>query len=63
MIESIMKNALQDDDFEIKFRQTPFPAPHETAEYGSFLTAEKLASISLLLTMSDNVGYWSALAW
>ena len=63
MIESIMKNALEDDEFEIKFRLTPFPAPHETVEYGTFLKAENLAQISTLLTMSDNVGYWGVLSW
>ena len=30
MIESVMKTALNDDDFELKIRSTPFPIPAAT---------------------------------
>jgi len=29
IIESVMKEALQDDDFELKFRTTPLPPPFD----------------------------------
>ena len=58
MLESIMKTALNNDDFEIKYRQTPFPIPHENLEMGSFLTAKSLSYVSIMFTMSDHAGFW-----
>ena len=63
MIESIMKTALDDDDFEFKVRQTPFPAPLETTEVGNYLTAFEMSKLTTLLTMSDNVTFWGKVSW
>ena len=58
ILESVLKNAFDDDDFEFKLRATPFPAPHENTAKGSYLTTKDLADIAILITMSDVVGAW-----
>ena len=59
MIESIMKTASQDEDFEFKTRMTAFPVTHDTINTGSFLKSVDLEKISILLTMSDFVSFWA----
>ena len=58
MIESILKNALDDDDFEFKVKQTALPAPYENVQKGSLLTSYDLAHTIIFVTMSDVVGFW-----
>ena len=58
IVESVLRNALDDDEFELKFRTTPFPAPHETVSKGSFLTSKDNSLIGIILTLSDEVGFW-----
>ena len=58
MIESILKNALDDDDFEFKFKVTPLPAPKEIKDKGSFLNSKDMSYTRIFITMSDVVAYW-----
>ena len=44
MIESVMKNAMEDDDFEMKVRSTPFPMPAEVE--GKYFTSLQMELIS-----------------
>ena len=60
MIESIMKTAMQDDDFEIKTRMTAFPVTLDTISTGNFLKSVDFEKINILLTMSDYVAFWAA---
>ena len=53
MIESVMKNAMEDDDFEMKVRSTPFPMPAEVE--GKYFTSLQMELISDALSP---VAYW-----
>ena len=44
MIESVMKNAMENDDFEMKVRSTPFPMPAEVE--GKYFTSLQMELIS-----------------
>ena len=63
ILESVMKTAFNDDDFEFKVRTTPLPTPKETLDKGTYLTLEDQLEVSTLLTMSDVVGKTSKLSW
>ena len=39
ILESVMKTALDDDEFEFKMRNTPLPIPLEILEKGNYMTA------------------------
>ena len=53
MIESVMKNAMEDDDFEMKVRSTPFPMPAEIE--GKYFTSLQMEKISDAL---GSVVFW-----
>ena len=57
MIESVMKNAMEDDNFEMKVRSTPFPIPAEMD--GKYFTSLQFEKINDALTMNDTIGFWS----
>ena len=59
MIESILKNALADDNFEFKVTQTPLPAPKEIAEKGSFISSLDLYKTKLFVVTVEVVGFWA----
>ena len=44
MIESVMKNAMENDEFEMKVRSTPFPMPAEVE--GKYFTSLQMELIS-----------------
>ena len=52
-----MKNAMEDDNFEMKVRSTPFPVPAEMD--GTYFTSLQMEKINDALTMNDTVGFWS----
>lgn len=58
MIESVLKNAFDDDNFEFKVRQTPLPAPKEILDKSNFLTSKDLSLTRIFISMSDIVGFW-----
>lgn len=58
ILESVLKNAFEDDEFELKWRATPFPAPYETRSLGDYLDSKNLYLLNGALTMSDVVGFW-----
>ena len=62
MLESVMKVATGDDQFELKVRTTPFPATKWVQDTGTFLTSMDLSKINILLTMSDVAGFWGKMA-
>ena len=60
LIESVMKTALDDDDFELKIRSTPFPNPAATKD--KYFTSEELFESGMggtILLMNEAVVYWS----
>lgn len=38
ILESVMKTALNDDDFEFKVKVSPMPTPKDIKDKGSFMT-------------------------
>ena len=52
-----MKNAMEDDNFEMKVRSTPFPIPAEMD--GKYFTSLQFEKINDALTMNDTIGFWS----
>ena len=63
IIESVMKTALDDDDFEFKTKITALPMPKEIREKGDFLTFHDHAETNDLLVMSDVIGKYSRMSW
>lgn len=57
MIESVMKNAMENENFEMKVRSSPFPAGAEMD--GKYFTSLQFEKINDALTMNDTVGFWS----
>lgn len=64
IIESVMKTALDDDDFELKVKVSPLPIPKSVEERGMFLTFnEMIETAELPTTMSDVINLYSRTSW
>ena len=63
MVESILKTALNDDDFEFKVKAKPFPITKNLKDKGSFITFDDMTKTRKLLTMSDVNGFYSKVTW
>ena len=58
IIESVLKTAFDDPDFEFKVRLTSMPAPWNITDKGDYLASEDLLRTRGIITMSDYVGAW-----
>ena len=63
LIQSIMKGALDDEDFEFNLKVTPMPTPKENFEQGSFLDTYMLLKVAGLGLNALICGFFGAYGW
>jgi len=63
LIESIMKTALKDDDFEFKVRVSSLPVPKELLDKGNYLQMMELTKMRDLSSMSMVIESVALLSW
>ena len=63
MLESILKTAFDDDDFEFKVKAKPFPVTHDVKAKGSYLGWEDNKNARRAITMDQVIQNYSGLSW
>ena len=63
IIESVMKTALDDDDFEFKTTLKALPITKENLARGPYATFNDLKETLTLISMSDIVGQFGRMSW
>ena len=63
IIDSVLKSAFEDEDFEFKVKVSSLPIPKEIAEKGNFINFNDHAMSYDLLIMSDVIINFTKLSW